>query len=417
MKIIAASIQTAIESFLHAGYGSAAPVPHGLAGGAFSGEPTLLQLDLAEALRLAGESTAASQSTITASGGLGGTAEGAAQALNGAAGIAGTLDGSTRTLLSALGVLGLAAVVAAIHRLAPRLARPRARLAAASLAGVICAAALVWVALAPGLARAGPEANGPAPPATPSTPQPSALGAAVTAAPTAKRAAPAGPYARPEAATEALLHGILAGALVNRALATRSLAELRDRIALPTAKPTRGQRYALEHYDRDGWGRPWRFEIHGTWQPYRYVVTSAGADGRHDTADDLGLEVWQADLYRWTSQRHALFLARHGDELVVLFRRADFGSFVARHAKLAETLTGSAEFDALRERDLSDDLRAKLQAAYESYDQPSSDRPTRPLPMVVPSRPALLANTAFHYASMRRRHHRRRFGFGFDSGW
>lgn len=405
MKILAASIQTAIESFLHAGYASAAPVPHGLAGGAFSGEPTLLQLDLTEALRLASESTAAGQSSITASGGLSGAVEGAAQGLSGA-GIAGTLDGSTRTLLSALGVLGLAAVVAAIHWLGPRLARPRARLAAAaSLAGVICVAALAWVALTPGPARAGPKAP-PLPPASDAT---------AATPPATKRPASAAPYARPEAATEALLHGILAGALVNRALATRSLEQLGDKIALPTDKPTRGQRYALEHYDRDGWGRLWRFEVHGTWQPYRYVVTSAGADGQHDTADDLSLEVWQADLYRWTTQRHAFFLARHDGELVVLFRRADFGSFVARNAKLAETLTGNAQFDALRERHLSDGLRARLRATYESYDTTSSKRPAGPLPLVVPSRPTLRANTSFHYASMRRRHHRR--GFGFRSDW
>jgi hypothetical protein len=299
MKVLAASIQQAADTFLHAGYISAHP--RALGTYAFPGGPPRVELDLAEARRLKGESLSA---TIAAA--------------------------DWQQVAGALCFFGALGAVVLVRR---RLSGARR--------GLTTAAAVVLALLS--LTLVGWKQTGP-PAAAP------------------WRGVARQSYADPAQATTALLHGLVADAVINHRSRRRirSLARVRHSVALPlpASKLTRGMKYALRTYGLDGWGRP--FHISGSWRK-GYRIRSAGADGKLDTADDRQLRVRQAMGETWEATRHAFYLQKVGDRPAVLFRRHNGRLFRYRNRGGAMAATGSRAFDMLTLDEVPERSRKRLE--------------------------------------------------------
>jgi len=304
MQILAASVDLAAtalreggELFLHAGYVSAYPRTfHWDMSELAAGHAPALQLDVADALRLEGEA-------------LGGAGDPGAAA----AAVTGSGGGPPELLVT---VAASFAVLALLYLVRDRLTGSRrvAGLAAALLAAV----ALPFFACGPDPLPSRPPWEG------------------VTL-----RA-----YQHPEDATRVLLYGVIADGITNIRQPIDDLANIQDEVGLPTATPTEGEAYALRTYGIDGWGRPFRLgtrehEYRGT----LYVVTSAGADGAFDTADDLAATVDRCDNGDWDQSRWAFFYRRDGGELVALFHRWPGKLFEYTDEERARALTGGDLFD------------------------------------------------------------------------
>lgn len=334
MKIIASSIQQVAETFLHAGYGSAFPrtlIQWGQ--GLPRGARPRMQLELTEALRLKGENLASAA-----------LSHGAAGESSSATGV-GLLDTVQGQLLAGLVVFfgGLALFYllrAHRHRLA--LLRPRA---------AALALALLAVPLLSGWKSADPSAE----PVVP-------WDGVQTRA-----------YANPKLATQALMRMVLADALANTGEVPRgyqyarlkltSLAQIRGEVGLPTRQLTEGMRYALKTYGLDGWGRP--FRVRGSWG-YGFRITSAGADGKLGTRDDLKTRVHLDHIYEWESRRRAFFLREVGGELVVLFHRSKMRTFRFHDEKRARAVTGTGLFDLIPVSKLPKEQQRRLRPIYEA---------------------------------------------------
>ncbi len=322
MNVLAASALEAGEAFLHAGYISA--YPRQLWSHAYPSIEPSLQLDVAEALKLKDE----------VAGLLDGSASDALAATVGAGGHWSTL------LMGALlffGALGLA-----------HLARSAGRKGWAK-----GAPALGLLALAAGLACNG----------LPETPPWEGV---------AKKE-----YANPADATRVLLHGIVADGIINVGQPIESLANIQDEVGLPTKNPTPGERYALQTYGLDGWGRELRLTSHAEGS---YEVTSAGPDGQFDNADDLKLAVSQCDDEDWDSKRHAFFLAQHAGGPAVVFHRWTGDHFEYGNLNAAKELTGNELFDLLPFDKFEASQQAQIQSAWQ---EASSGKSSRPLVLQV----------------------------------
>ncbi len=300
MQLFAASVAEAAESFLHAGYISAYPrtlmhLP--------SGEPKL-QLDVTEALRLEGETlAAASQASDTTAAAI--TAAGPwFQVLLGAALVCGAL---------LAWLLLRDRVGAATRRWMPAVAS-----LAVVVAFVACEAKISLPTVPPW------------------------QGVAVQK------------YANPQQATVALLNGIVADGIVNVGAEIDSLANIQNEVGLPKKKLTQGETYALKTYGLDGWGKELRLaktEAAKGEESAKYAVTSAGADGAFDTADDVSLSVQQGTDSNWDSNRWGFFV--NDATPTVLFHRWTGKHFRYTDATAAEAIAGSQKFDVASKEALS----------------------------------------------------------------
>jgi len=398
MKIIASSVLETADSFLHAGYISAYARPldsmrtpyssysaywtsSGDAGaGQAPGQPQLT-LDVAEALRLEGE-------TLTHEAAV-------APSPTSAATIGAFPNAFFTTGAVAFFVVALGLAYAAKQL---RWRRPLQALPSLVACVLIGAGALAYVLL--GAGTAAPYAELPPPTASPPW-----EGAQTRA------------YADPEQATLALLHGVIADALVSVPGPVESLVQLQEEVGLPAQELTEGERYALQTYGLDGWGRPFRLTSHGmdnlaqwyeSFRGYRgksyraeaapgihaearYVVTSAGPDGVFDNADDLKVAVKAPTEYNWDECRHAFFLRKEGEAYVVLFHRWSGELFAYVDKDRAALLSGSDLYDAFPltddMRDRVNDLERVSESVRRAYDAVAAERPYRPLVLQVYARP------------------------------
>lgn len=178
-------------------------------------------------------------------------------------------------------------------------------------------------------------------------------------------------YANPSQATLAILHGIIADGIINVGQRVDTLANIQNEVGLPTATPSEGMAYALSTYGLDGWGREFRLSR----ADRQYTVTSAGADGAFDTADDLAMVVSQCDNGSWDNSRHAFFLRRSGTDHLLFVHRWTGDFFRYENRDDAEAMTGTRLFDVLRASDMYEDLRVKVEASYSQDASGVSDDP------------------------------------------
>lgn len=358
MKILASSVASVGDRFLHIGYVSAyaRPVrPHNLPYGNSSWEggdgreiaSPILTLDVRESLRLKDESTAAA---ITQP-------------------VRWQPDGFTVVRYEAIrysfpivGVAVCLACVALFYRL--RKVRP-------AFGQLLAALALTALGLASlGMAVRGVREFSNFP--SPSLPPPSVRAPWQDFQPLA--------YADPEKATLALLHCVVADALRSTG-PVEDLAQLQNEVGLPTAELTPGMRYALKTYGLDGWGRPFRMTSKGIPSSFLwrltfdrgkltqypedpimgrracYLLASAGADGQFDTPDDITVSVEAPTERRWDSRRYVFFLTKDKDQYVLLFHRWAGRLFKYGNAEQAQRLTGGLIFDALPVQTIENQLK------------------------------------------------------------
>ena len=324
MKILASSIQQAADTFLHAGYISA--YPRTLYSYGYGNSSPKMELDVAEALRLQGETLAAvttSDPTMAAA--------------------AVTSSGGWPTMLA--GVAAIAGAVALIYWLRAHWPGPALRRAVSYGAVAVMALAVV------GGVHCRPE---PLP-----TDQPWKDVALKS-------------YADPAAATVLLLHGVIADGIENVGQPIDMLENIQNEIGLPLATLTRGQAYALKTYGIDGWGKAFRLTEAGG----KYTVTSAGADGAFDSSDDLSVSVVQSEDSTWDSDRKTYFVRKGADgKAVVLFHRWTGEHFVYKHPDKARALTGGALFDLWTLADLEPKQKTLAEGAYAKASSGKSHEP------------------------------------------
>jgi len=298
MKILAGSLQSAADTFLHAGYISAYPrpyYPH-----AYGYDSPKIELDLMEALRLKGE--------VLASGALpDGVAVTAQAAVHGG-------WSAPQLLAAGLGLVGLG--------LAFKLRREWRH----ALLPMLASVALLIISPACG------EKEEPLPTVPPWQGKQAQI------------------YENPELATKALLHGVVADALSNIGRDVTSLANIQNEVGLPLAAPGKGMEYALTHYGLDGWGK----EMQLTKVSGKYQVASAGKDGKFGTTDDLKVQVGRCNDSNWDQHRYGHFIRDDGGETVLLIHRWRGEHFKYNDQNRAKRLTGGVLFDAIGAAKLSD---------------------------------------------------------------
>ena len=325
MKIIASSLQQAADWFLHAGYLSGAPRmldTHNYGGMT----PPRLQLDVAESLRLQGETlatTVSSDPIVTA-----------------------TTSASPGWPTMLLGAALLAGVVTLLYWLRHRLRGYS--LPSFHLRPIHGATAMMALA-ALGLLQCKSKPS-----------------KAPWDGVKLQR------YADPAAATKVLLHGIIADGIRNVGQAVDRLADIRNEVGLPTKKPTRGQVYALKTYGIDGWGN--KFRLAEDWPTY--TVTSAGADGKFDTSDDLSRKVTQSKDETW-DQELSTYFVRKGSSgaAVILFHRWTGKHFIYNNRSVARALTGGDLFDLWTASDLSAEQKILARGSFKVAARGTSHQP------------------------------------------
>jgi hypothetical protein len=326
MKILAASIARAADSFLHAGYISAYPRP--LNEYSYPDSLPVEQLDVAESLRLQGETLA---------------------------------SGATADPVSPIFAwhnLTTVALVAAAFGLLALLYLHRRRFAGLLQPAGAWAAATMMMGLVL-LARCGGEELEPLPTEAPWK------GVVIQK------------YQDPEAATKVLLHGIIAEALASMDREITTLPNIQNEVSLPAAQLTRGQQYALKTYGIDGWGRELRLDP----TDEGYTVTSAGADGQFGTSDDRHVNVRKSDNQSWDSRRRSFFLREDSaGSVVVLFHRWTGSHFEYNHLAEAQQMTGGEVFDLFQAGDLQPE---KSTLAKQAYMQVASAKPYAPMVLQV----------------------------------
>lgn len=328
MKVLAASIAQAADSFLHAGYISAYPRP--LNEWSYPDTAPVEQLEVAEALRLKGEALAS-----------GATLDSGAPFL--------AISGAelTTVALAAAAAFGLLAVLYLLrHRFV--------------FHGVLRPAAPVTVMATLALAllvRCGGEDPLPTEPPW--------------------KEAEIKQYENPEAATKVLLHGIIAEAIGSMDREISTLPNIQHEVKLPAATLTRGQAHALKTYGVDGWGRELRLEVGSS----AYTVTSAGADGSFGTSDDLNVTINKCDNQSWDQRSRSFFLREDSaGSLVVLFHRWAGTHFEYLNHDKALKVTGGETFDLFQAKDLPQE---KLALAKQAFQQIAGDKPYAPMVLQV----------------------------------
>ncbi len=188
-------------------------------------------------------------------------------------------------------------------------------------------------------------------------------------------------YAHPQQATQVILYGLIADALVNYAGRAHSLTYVHSEIAFPTARPTPGMRQARRYYLYDGWRRRFRFRRTGQ----TYTVTSAGADGRFGTRDDLVCNVTRANNGDWDSTRVAFFVHKSAAGAYhVFFHRFPGRNFKFHGRGRARRLTRSRVFDVLDARKVDRWGAARHGVPIlGSYDRLARGKRTAPLALFV----------------------------------
>lgn len=336
MKIIAASIAQTMERFLHAGYGSSmsrnilgvgdGASDFGADGTGFpAGNPRHV-LDMAEALRLKGETLAS-----------------------------GAASGAISTWQVLAGIAILFGAVALVYLLRGRRSRQPRRGLRPPLSGLrpLLRGGAVGLALLAPLLLVGWGAGD----------------AENSAAKTA--------YENPRQATLALMHGILADAVTNMGtraskLRIRSLDEVKGEVGLPTKELTAGMKHALQHYTLDGWGRP--FRIKGGWYS-GFRVESAGADGKFKTRDDLRMRVYLDDDQAWEGHRHAFFVRKLNNKRMILFHRSRASCFDFCDEKQAKAVTGTKLFDIFAVKELPKKVRWRMQRLHNKVARAAKHEP------------------------------------------
>ncbi len=308
MQIFTTSLAAAADTFLHAGYISAQP----RAVGAHSlpyGTPQM-QLDVAEALRLDGAATAALEVPAT----TGGTGSWLSE-LSMLAAEPAWIAGGAMLFVVALVVGGLIGEWRGRRQLQPSATVLRSM----ATTGVLAVAG--WLAVA---------------------------GAQVTFAgvPQPAQTVELRPYANPEQATQVILHGLVGEALAASGSGTAYLQDIRREVGLPLATLTPGQAQAVAAYDRDGWGRPLRYDTGRT------VVASAGADGKFDTEDDLEVQVRPWSNENFDGERGSYWVQRTDGQTRIFFHRWTGSKFRYNRGEQATALTGGQLFDVLQSEDL-----------------------------------------------------------------
>jgi len=167
-------------------------------------------------------------------------------------------------------------------------------------------------------------------------------------------------YNDPSSATKVLLYGLISEGIANVGQPIEMLANIQNEVGLPVKSPSKGQAYALKTYGIDGWGKAFRLVA----DKGIYTVTSAGADGQFDTADDLKVAVAQCTDGSWDNQRHAFFLRQHNKDVAILFHRWTGEHFQYRNRSQAEALTGGVLYDFFTTADLSGEQRTNAEKAY-----------------------------------------------------
>ncbi|MBI5535752.1 MAG: hypothetical protein HY898_23675 [Deltaproteobacteria bacterium] len=199
-------------------------------------------------------------------------------------------------------------------------------------------------------------------------PPPSSLGSASVAAsaPSAPASAAASavakrgpPYLHPKEATLVIAHGLIADAWVNSfSTAGRQLGDeaIRAEVGFPTTGLTAGMRYAVDHYEEDGWGRPFQLSHKGS----KVRISSAGEDGAFGTPDDITVEFRGAERRAWTwaERRHAFFVQALVDQTVLFYHREP--GKVLHRIRLAQELTGQSLFGVLLDSDFRPGALANL---------------------------------------------------------
>lgn len=316
MQIIASSIQQAANQFLHAGYISAYPrtfYPH-----SYGYKDPDLQIEVTEALRLKGEVLANLVSTPD-SGMMAATA---------------SSGGGNWPAWMAVASAMFFGAVALLYLFRGRGPRWRASPSSWRLA----AAAMVLLGVI--TARCG------------------GLEPLPTEAPW--KGVQLEQYNDPLAATKVLLYGLISEGIANVGQPIEMLENIQNEVGLPVKSPSKGQAYALKTYGIDGWGKAFRLAA----DKGIYTVTSAGADGQFDTADDLKVTVAQCTDGSWDNQRHAFFLRKHNKDVAILFHRWTGEHFQYRNRSQAEALTGGVLYDFFTTADLSGEQRTNAEKAY-----------------------------------------------------
>lgn len=122
-------------------------------------------------------------------------------------------------------------------------------------------------------------------------------------------------YADPDAATRVIMGAVVRDALMVKAQSgplPAGLAGLQSKVALPGALDSEGVAYALQSYGWDGWARDIEYDKGST-----TTLTSAGADGEAGTADDLTYEFEAGDVY---TENRAYYLVRTDDVIWITIR-------------------------------------------------------------------------------------------------
>lgn len=311
MQLLAASQVSATDTFLHPGYISAYPRP--LEGYAYPTTTPELQLEVAGALQLKGETLAASFPR---------------EPSDVAAGAQASRSSATGVFVAVLGLLlAISASYLLRDRLRPHLTRRR----------LVGASGLAFAGAAVALLSCGGK--------LPDTPPWTGV---------AKQE-----YVQPDAATRVILHGIVADAIINLGQPIESLANIKNEVGLPVKQLTAGEAYALKTYGIDGWGREMRLTRQGD----KYTVTSAGPDGSFATADDIKLTVRPCSEESWDSARWAFFVTELEARPVVFFHRWTGEMFKYKNRDAARAATGGDLFDFLRASEVTADVSQVYQQA------------------------------------------------------
>ncbi len=321
MRILASALMDSVDQFLHAGYISAYPRTLWPDMVLYGDGPTL-QLDMVQALQLQGDSAAAAASS-------GGSSLAAAVAAGGP-----SLWATAGA--AAVGAMGFALLQRQLGL------KPHTAMAAGAIAAL----------LAVGHVSCGDP------------------GADEKALPAPWEGVELQAFADPQAATQAILYGIIADGLANVDFDADALEHIQLEVGLPTSAPTQGMAHALATYGYDGWRNALKLErregsdVDGDYVAV-YTVTSAGADGSFDTADDMAIEVRGSLDSTWDQNRWASFLRTDDQgQLAVLFHRWRGEHFEYLHQSDAAALTGDDLFDVF----LADDLGEWIDDLQSTYD-------------------------------------------------
>jgi hypothetical protein len=358
MKILAGSLEQAASAFLHAGYISAYSRPlnafqHETLQAYLSGEDLrvysaetdsyvvksvepLLTLNMTAALRLEGEDlTDAPQSPPPAQEA---TPIGVAPA---------SIGGGAGWDLPLSGIALFVGAMVIIYSL--RELRRRGRLPRWIPIVAVIALVVISVPVLLGVARALPPKPLLLPPDTP--------------APWTDVSVQA--YADPDSATLAIMYGIVAEALSCVPAPVAHLAQLQNEVGIPSASLTEGQRYALQAYGLDGWGKPLRLESQGIdelvlangrlgdssyslgREAHFYRLSSAGPDGVFESDDDIVLKIDVATEHMWDSMQRTFYFCRDGEAPVLMYHRWAGRMFHYHDRERARRLTGTDLFDTL----------------------------------------------------------------------